>query len=147
APEDARESVRARENASIRQDQVDGAHAGGLIDRREADASLDGLAGKELEGAPHRVAGDPRDAAPAEPAGAVVDHDGRDRIGRAHAGRPEPQSARVASRSTRARAHSMRGAGITSFSANGWPKGRVASMPIFAVTPRSSALGSSIAPR
>src|SRR5205807_8352401 len=46
------------------------------------------------------------------------------------------------SRSTRARAQAMRSGAITSFSANGAPNGRVASMPSLAVTPRSSALGS-----
>src|SRR5439155_25714354 len=46
------------------------------------------------------------------------------------------------SRSTRARAQAMRSGAMTSLSANGAPNGRVASMPSLAVTPRSSALGS-----
>src|SRR2546422_7844620 len=41
----------------------------------------------------------------------------------------------------------MRSGAMTSFSANGAPNGRVASMPSLAVTPRSSALGSRSAPR
>src|SRR6185369_14394300 len=62
----------------------------------------------------------------------------------AGARRPARQPPR---RSTSARAHVIREGSITSFSAKGSPNGRVASMPSLAVMPRSSALGSSIAPR
>src|SRR5207245_2793221 len=54
---------------------------------------------------------------------------------------------RGARRSTSPRAQVIFSGDITSFSANDRPNGRVASMPSLAVMPRSSALGSSIAPR